>query len=304
MNPASLRKGGGILAFFLLSTGQIACAHGLGQVLEGASGQPVTLEAAVAKIPAGSVVVIGENHGVDLHQKQQVALLNALRLNGHVVSVGMEFLSYPSQSLVDRYRRGELSESEFLTQVGWGGTPYSFYREQILFPRLDEGATTIALNAPRALTSRVARVGVSGLTAEETALLPPGFTEGRAGYRRRFSAQMPHLADPSAIDRYFAAQSVWDDTMAWQFAEWRRAHPGQTFVIVVGEFHVRHGGGLPDRILARTGEKPFTFSQVPLLERSANERSEELAADPTDGPRADWIWTDLDPAPTSGNPVP
>lgn len=207
----------------------------------------------------------------------------------------MEFLSYPVQGAVERYRAGLLSEADFLREAQWGGTPFEFYRDQILFPLAAEGGKTIALNAPRSLTSRVARVGIEGLSAEELALMPPAFVRGRDSYRRRFAEQMPHLPDPSALDRYFAAQSVWDETMAWRFAEWRRANPTSTFVIVVGEFHVRYGGGLPDRVLARTGERAFTISQAQVRALGADERRAELEPHATDGPRADWLWTDLAP---------
>lgn len=289
-------KGFGIPGLFLILSGQIACAHGMGRLQEGTSANEVVLADLVARIPLGSVVVVGENHGVELHQRQQLALLDALRQAGHRVSVGMEFLSYPVQGALERYRSGALSEADFLREAQWGGTPFDFYREQILFPSSADGGTTVALNAPRALTSRVARVGVEGLSTEERALMPPDFTLGRASYRRRFAEQMPHLPDPSALDRYFAAQSVWDETMAWRFVEWRRANAASTFVIIVGEFHVRYGGGLPDRLLARSGERAFTISQAQVRALGADEQRAELEPHATDGARADWIWTDLDPS--------
>lgn len=280
-------------AFVLVSS--MACAHGTGVVLEGRSGQPASLANVVHSIAPGSIVLVGENHGVERHQRQQMALMYALRQAGHVVSVGMEFLSYPQQGALDRYRSGVLSEADFLAEVSWGGFPFALYREQILFPEDQEGGVTWALNAPRSLTSRIARVGLSGLTPEETALLPPGFALGRDSYRRRFSEQMPHLPDPSALDRYFAAQCTWDDTMAWRISEWRASHPGQTLVVVVGEFHTRYGGGLGDRVFARLGERPVLISQVQLAALSPEDQAAELAGDPEDGPRADWIWTDLAP---------
>ena len=53
-----------------------------------------------------------------------------------------------------------------------------------------------------------------------------------------------HVPD-SKLDNYFQAQSTWDETMAWQSLEFMKNHIDQVFVIIVGEFHVQYGGGLP-----------------------------------------------------------
>lgn len=177
---------------------QVACAHqGL---LDGRTGEPVSLERAVDSIPRGSVVLIGENHGLGNHRDQQMAILKALRAAGHEVSVALEFFTYTHQDRVEAWRSGELSESDFLRAIEWGGTSFDFYRSQALFPRLERGERTWAINAPRSLTSRVARVGLEGLTAEERALLPPQFALGRDSYRERFEAVMPHLP-PGALPK-------------------------------------------------------------------------------------------------------
>jgi uncharacterized iron-regulated protein len=88
---------------------------------------------------------------------------------------------------------------------------------------------------------------------------------------------------------YFAAQSIWDDTMAWRAVEFLKLHPEQTLFIIVGEFHVQYGGGLPDRLRARGLKNVISLSLVNVDGMSADE--EKVATEPTaDGPRADFIW--------------
>lgn len=278
----------------LLFVSLVLSIHGYAQttgILEGSTLTPTTLEQAVSKVTPGSIVVIGENHGFKEHQRQQVTVMSALRAQGLKVSVGMEFFTYTHQALVDSYRAGSLSEADFLREIQWGSLSYDFYRAQALFPSLTEGAQTLALNAPRTLTGKVSKTGFSSLTPEELSLLPPNFTLGRGSYKQRFLGMMPHLPSPEAGERYFTAQSIWDDTMAWKAAEFISTHPDQVLVIVVGEFHVQYGGGLPDRLRQRSPQAAIlTFSQVNTEGLSADELQNEIAPSQSEGPRADYLW--------------
>ncbi|MGZ3768963.1 MAG: ChaN family lipoprotein [Bdellovibrio sp.] len=281
-----------IVRLFIISLLLSACAHAeTSGILRGDTLQAMTLDESIQSVTPGSVVVVGENHGLKEHQSQQLQIMTALRNKGLKVSVGLEFFSYPHQDLVDSYRAGVLPEAEFLTAIQWGRPSYDFYREQALFPDLKEGAHTVALNAPRSLTGKVSKTGLESLTEQEQALLPPQFSLGRDSYKRRFFELMPHLPSGPAADQYFAAQSIWDDTMAWKATEFLDVHPEQVLVIVVGEFHVQYGGGLPDRIHARSAKTPvWTFSQINTSGLSEDEINKEISPSPEDGPRADFLW--------------
>jgi uncharacterized iron-regulated protein len=260
-------------------------------ILQGSAPQNPVLVTDIAKsIRPGQVLVMGELHGLKSSPAAQTALLKALRDQGLKVSVGLEFFYYPDQSLVDAFRSGQLAEGDFLKQIQWGLPPFDFYRDQAIFPNYQNGERTLALNAPRALTGRISKVGLAGLTLDELKLLPPNFQLGRDSYKKRFLADMPHLPNPAAGDNYFAAQSAWDDTMAWRAAEFLKAHPDQVLAIVVGDFHAQYGGGLPDRIAARTGQKPVVFSMVATDGLTEDETREALEPSLEFGPRADYLW--------------
>ncbi|MGZ3779668.1 MAG: ChaN family lipoprotein [Pseudobdellovibrionaceae bacterium] len=288
------------LSLFLFPILMSACAHAqTSGILRGNGLEPVTLEQSIHSVTPGSVVVIGENHGLKVHQQQQIAIMTALRNQGLKVSVGLEFFSYPYQDFVDSYRAGVLPEADFLKAIQWGSPSFDYYREQAIFPDLTEGARTVALNAPRSLTGKVAKSGMDSLTEDELALLPPQFSLGRDSYKQRFLKTMPHLPSGEAGERYFTAQSIWDDTMAWKAAQFISIHPEQVLVIVVGEFHVQYGGGLPDRIRARLPLAPvFTFSQVNTSDMTEEEIQQEIKPSPLEGVRADFLW--LSPAKSLG----
>ena len=262
------------------------------EVLAGDDLHSVSLEQSLAAVQAGMIVVIGENHGLKEHQTQQVAIMKTLRDRGLIVSVGMEFFSYPQQNLLDQYRAGALSEVDFLKTIQWGSPSFDFYRDQALFARASEGAATVALNMPRTLTGKVSKEGLSSLTAEELSLMPPQFSLGRDSYKKRFLETMGgHLPSAEAGDRYFAAQSIWDDTMAWKATDYISRHPNQVLVIVVGEFHVQYDGGLPDRIHARSPQtKVVTFSQINSTGMTEQELSQEITPSDEYGARANYLW--------------
>ncbi len=261
---------------------QVNAYNEIGFIYNGATGDQVELNEIVDFIEPGTVLLIGEQHEISAHQRCQILMLNKLKSAQKIVSVGMEFISYNYQIQLDDFRFGKLLEHEFLTAVNWGKTDFSFYRDQILFPV--HPATTLALNAPRWLTSKVARHGLDFLSQEEALWLPPRFELGNKQYFERFKEVMMsmggHLPSPSSLKNYFAAQSIWDDTMAWNAIEYIRRYPEQILVIIVGEFHVQYGGGLPDRLKARGANNVKTIS---LLESQVIEGSSSC-------PRADWLW--------------
>jgi uncharacterized iron-regulated protein len=259
-------------------------------LFEGGTLKATTIESIVSNVGAGGVLVLGELHGNSTHYLRQKAALAALASTGRcTVSVGLEFLSWIHQASVDEYFDGKLAEADFLKAAEWGGNPFSDYRDQALFPQ-QTGGRLIALNAPRTLTGAISKRGLNGLTAEEAALMPPGFELGRDEYRERFDAIMGGHVPAQALDRYFAAQSTWDETMAWKVASFLAANPSHCVAVIVGDFHVNFGGGLPYQLRERGVKNVVTVSQVDTFGLTEPELTAELGPHPKYGDRADGIW--------------
>lgn len=279
---------------FLGFTMILASAGALGQsvehLLDGQSLQKRTLEDLLTRVKPGDVVVMGEQHAFSTHQSEQLQVLKKAREIGILASVGMEFFTYTDQPLVESWRSGGLSETQFLERIGWGsGFSFDFYRPQVQMPRLGL-ESLLALNAPRALTGKVAKKGLGSLDSAELALLPPHFQMGNDRYFERFKAAVGHLPNPEAARNYFAAQSIWDDTMAWQASEFLFAHPEQVLFIIVGEFHVQYGGGLPDRLRARGIRGVHSISLINLEGMTTDEIKAAITPAGPDGARADWLF--------------
>lgn len=250
-----------------------------------------TVEELVESLKPGDVLVLGELHNNGQHHLNQENILNEMHAQGVTFSVGMEFFyDYRKQISVDDFLSGHTTEKEFLQAIGWGGNEYSFYRNLVLWP-LEVGGWTYAINAPKQLTRSIARGGLESLPPEMLALMPPGFELGNDQYFERFQLAVggDHVP-PDQLMNYFTAQSVWDETMAWQSLKHQAQSTTDVFVIIVGDFHVSYGGGLPDRLLARGAQRVVSLSQVDASDLSKEEKSIILQPHPRWGSRADWIW--------------
>lgn len=255
-----------------------------------------------ARAKPGDIVVFGEQHatvgnasepGTYIHHRNQTGFLKVLvasSISGgtnYSVSIGMEFLNYADQASVDLYRDGKMNDTAFVKAVNWGGNPFEFYREQILFKG---GGRTLALNIPGAIPAHVAKAGPQDLSPAERALLPPVWERGNAAYFARFRDAMGAHVTPEKLENYFWAQSLWDDTMAWKALEHRAALPNNVLVIIVGEFHVQFGGGLPYE-LTHLGHSPVTtMVQVETPGWDPASLSAAVLPDPVYGEQADYIW--------------
>ena len=248
-------------------------------------GNEVAKNSFLKQLQPGMVVVIGENHGFDPHHQNQHSVISEIIKAGYSVSVGTEHLFYTKQSLLDDYAKGKLDRASFLQQAGWREPPKkscmehtrsgNFFNfnipmpfdchEKNLLAAVKAGGQALALNMSRSITKKIFRDGVHTLTEKEKALLPPNFTLGRDAYYKRFKDTVNHGdhagMSVQQIKRMFLAQSLWDDTMAWQAVSHLQKFPQRIVVIMVGDFHAVYGGGLKDRLLQRGASRVYVISQ-------------------------------------------
>lgn len=262
-----------------------------GGIYEGYSLAKISLDEALHNLTPGTIVIISELHdNISHHQNQLEALIKIKSKGFDNLSLGMEFFNYTHQSFVDDFLDGLLQEKDFLEIVTWPGDNWESYRPIVLFPRQTLGKT-LALNLPRSITQKVAQNGLQALLPNEIQQLPPNWSLGNSHYFERFKRLMEesHIPETSLM-RYFTAQSLWDETMAWRAVKFMKENPEQILLIIVGDFHTSYGGGLPDKIRERGWKKMLCFSQVDLEGLSELEREEIMLPHPRYGTRSDFIW--------------
>lgn len=239
-------------------------------------------------ISSSELIVIGEYHDQKIHHDNQLVIIKNLSLNGPI-DVGLEFIAWTHQNHVQDYLANHLSEEEFLKNINWGGNPFEFYRP-LMWQAHHSLGQAYGINAPRSLSSRISRYGLNDLTPEERQLLPPDFTLGQERYFKRFKEIMTgggHSLPDEKLLRYFQAQSLWDETMAYQSLKAMKPELGP-FVIIVGSFHVEYKLGLPARLSARSSQSHIT-TVVQILSDRSEEEIEELKEHPEYGYIADYV---------------
>ncbi len=254
-----------------------------GQILDLATGSRVSFDELVQILAARDVVFIGEVHDSAAHHLVQVQILQALLSRwGTRAAIGMEFFPRPTQELLDGYVNGRLTEPEFLQAVEWEkiwGYDYSFYRPLLLEAR-EKAVRVLAINAPSPVVRKVAREGLSSLTAFESSQIARDLDVANAAHREMLQKSFgDHAhADLKQFERFYEAQVVWEETMAETIAE-HIQRSGQKMVVFTGNGHIIHKFGVPDRTAKRVPVSVATV--VPLPEGTEGDIEPGLA---------DFVW--------------
>ncbi|MFH1135890.1 MAG: ChaN family lipoprotein [Pseudomonadota bacterium] len=260
------------------------------KIYDSRTGRELTLDELARAVSASRVVFIGEQHNHQAQHRHQLELLRALHGLDPRLALGLEVFSRPDQKLLDSWGQGELAEREFSRRVTDG--ILNLETLDVYFPILyfarREKIPILALNAPRSITGKIAREGLQALSPEERASIPGELVMGPDEYRERVAQAFSGHAGHVDLDRFFAAQVAWDETMAQTLADYLASPAGRDrrVVVICGNEHVFRRHGLPSRLARRVG-----VSQVVLLGLVSTE-SETL------GPReADFAWVTAPEAP-------
>ena len=220
------------------------------------TGLKMSFDAAMDMIAAARLVCVGETH--DSLQAHRVELDIIRDLNRRFpgrIAIGMEMFREPQQQVLDRWVKGELTESEFLKATDWQhtwGLDFAYYRPILDFAR-DQHIDVVALNPPAPLQEQVRRSGLDALPADVRAKLPE-IGEPDPYERSTMKAIYGgHLATEGMFESFFRVQLLWEESMAAKVADYFRSPRGRgkTMVTLTGGWHVRYGFGVPKKVLRR-----------------------------------------------------
>lgn len=228
-----------------------------------------------------SVVLLGETHDNRDHHRWQLHTLAALY--GVHPNMVIAFEAFPRriQPVLDRWVRGELSESQFLKQSQWNTVwrfDPSLYMPLFQFARMHR-VTMVAMNVDRALIHAIDRKGPDGVPAAKREGVgrpaPPMAqyrTELKSVFDQHEAARKDHhagAAPPSGaptkagerpspdaekrFENFVAAQTTWDRAMAEAIAHARNGKGKDDKPLVVaiaGRGHLEYGYGIAYQLKA------------------------------------------------------
>ncbi|MGH9769664.1 MAG: ChaN family lipoprotein [Blastocatellia bacterium] len=234
-------------------------------------------EAMLAELARVDVAFVGEQHNDPATHRIERAILEGLaRRRGNVI-VAMEMFERDTQSSLDDYLAGRLSEEEFLqASRPWQNYPTD-YRPLIEFARA-HAWKVIASNAPRRIASQVSKQGLDAARSgseSERKLVAAEFACPMDDYFKRFAEAMGK-GHPGAhqkqseekqsdkeleekqramTERFYYAQCVKDETMAESIANALGPQPnaqgGPIVVHFNGAFHSDYRLGTASRAIRR-----------------------------------------------------
>lgn len=253
------------------------------------------------------VIYLGETHDSLADHQAQLAIIEALVEQGKSVAIAFEMFQRPFQSVLDDYAGGKIDEATLRRESEYDerwGFDWELYAPILRYGKA-QSLPLLAANTPREITRQVARQGLDSLDTQARSQIPPfaeirrdnedyrafvaqaflGF-HGHGGHGTSGAGDVDPGRMKQAFERFFAAQVLWDETMAETVATYLRANPNRTVVVLAGQGHVIYGWGIPSRVARRlAAEQDSELRQVTVLLNPSDEMRQV-----GEGAIADYFW--------------
>jgi uncharacterized iron-regulated protein len=212
------------------------------------------------RIADTDVVYVGETHSSRKDHAYELELIRGMIRRHIQFAVGWEMFDRTQQSDLDRFDEGRLSLAELFARTGFDKSwaTYSPLYAKILETTAHAMVPNIGLNASAALAHNVA-VG-EPLSPDQKKQIPTEFRIPPGAYRHfvRLLGEHPGM-NAGDLPRFFAAQNVWDQTMARTLLEFRKRNPGTKLVVLTGRGHVEDGFGVPNYVHQKSAAKQLVL---------------------------------------------
>ncbi len=247
-------------------------------------GKTISFGEMIEQLLQADAVCIGETHDSDLHHQVQLQIIKGLFARDERLGVGMEMFQRPYQKHVDRYFKGDASESEFLKDSEYPqrwGFDWSLYRPIVEFCRRNS-VPLAALNVSTEVRKRLSSVGYDKLNEDEKKQLGAidfHVKEHRDYWYERL-ARMHGQAGKVPADqkeRSYQVMTTWDEYMADSAARFQKERGLRRMVVLAGSGHIDRGFGIPQRMVKRTGGKAATVKIEVVGEKPAKLEGEAVA---------------------------
>ncbi|ESA36682.1 iron-regulated protein [Leptolyngbya sp. Heron Island J] len=222
----------------------------------------------LAALTDASVIYLGETHTDEADHVAQLKIIKAMHEARGEIAIGLEMFQRPFQSVLDQYIAGEITEAELIAQseyeTRWG-FDWELYAPIIRYAQRNQ-IPLIALNTPREITRKVAQQGLASLTGDDLTYIPPideidtSDENYQAMVAQVFGHHGGHGNSGPSFENFFAAQVLWDETMAESVADYVMASPDTQVIVLAGEGHVVFDFGIPSRVQRRLGNDFIAYS--------------------------------------------
>ena len=224
-----------------------------GTILSGQTGQPLSLDEAMADLKSVNLVFVGESHTSAAHHAIQLQIIEALNQHHQGVAVAMEMFSTPYQAVLEKWRLGELDETAFLEKSHWYANwrfPFELYRDILVYVQY-HGLPLYGINVPFHIPAKISTGGIDSLLPEDQVWLPKKIDTTHTAHREYVQKIFARhqIKGRNNFEYFYEAQCVWEDGMAAAIAMNLDDRP---MVVLAGNGHIVQKFGIPERVGRRT----------------------------------------------------
>ncbi len=236
----------------------VARAAGPVRVIRLSDGAELSGSVLARELLGFDAVCAGEEHTSAPQHYGELWLLDLLIDNapnlGLELGAGFEIWQAQDQGVLSAFAAGDIEEPRLLNRTKYAqhwGYSFAYYRPFVARAR-EASLPLVGLNASSEVPKKVSTLGLDSLDKRTEAKLPElDLTD--AAHRNDFERRMhdhPGVS-PEDLDKYYAAQVVWDETMADNAARWLKLHaPVRRLLILAGQAHCQRTA-IPKRLVRR-----------------------------------------------------
>lgn len=207
-------------------------------------------------IEHANVVFVGETHNDYGHHLNQLRMIQISHKKwGGDISIGLEMVQQPFQTVLDQYIAGQITEKDMLRGTEWYSRwRYDFRLYRPIFDYAKQHKIPlIALNIPQAITKQISKAGIQSLSPAERKYLPELIDKSNTEYEaslRKIFGQHAHgkTFNEEGFNKFVEAQLAWDEGMALSASNYLKKNPSKRMVVLVGSGHLINRAGIPNRL--------------------------------------------------------
>ncbi|MBW1833477.1 MAG: ChaN family lipoprotein, partial [Deltaproteobacteria bacterium] len=184
------------------------------------------------------------------------------------------------QQILYLWSDGELNEKEFMEKMHWYANwrfDFELYKDILLFLK-NNRIRIVGLNLPFHIPPKIAIGGIESLSDDEKKNLPKEIDTSNVGHKAYLEKifEEHKVKGREKFENFYMAQCVWEEMMAESISQNLKGNP---MIVLVGNGHIVHKFGIPDRAFRRTEASFKTIFLAPAGSGAEAELS-----------FADYIW--------------
>ena len=223
-----------------------------------------SLQDIIKKASEYKTIFMGESHSEYAHHANQLSVIQSMYNSKKKIAIAMEMVQYKYLNTLNDFVKGRITEKEMLDTIDYYNNwsfDYSLYAPIFKYAR-DNGIDIIPLNIEREVTSQIYQGQIDNLTAEQAATLPERMNTLNSRYENKIKSIFDmHAGSSYKFSDFFLSQNIWDEIMAKHLADYRKANPDTTVIVICGNGHAGKNSGIPLRYKRITGEDSFVVMQ-------------------------------------------